>query len=159
MGKQPCGPVLFYEPEGYELSMFAARTIRWKDQDWPTGEHIFQAENFTEDAGLIRERIRRARNPRYAKKLAKKLARRFPECVRPGWKDGVRDQVMAAIIDEIVLQHPEVRKTLIASGGRLLIENSPHHYWGWGEDGNGKNRLGKLWMVKRAELERERLCS
>lgn len=160
MGKHhACGPVFIYESEGYELSLFAARLLTWKDENWPTGEHIFQAENFIESAGSIRERIRRARNPRYAKKLAQRFALRYPECAHQDWKQGRRDQVMLQIIDEIVGQHPEVRKTLLATGKRTLIENSPHPYWGWGEDGAGKNKLGKYWMAKRAQLQMEALCA
>ena len=43
--------------------------------------------------------------------------------------------------------------TLPATGERELIEDSWRDgFWGWGENRDGKNMLGKLWMEVRAEL-------
>jgi predicted NAD-dependent protein-ADP-ribosyltransferase YbiA (DUF1768 family) len=40
-----------------------------------------------------------------------------------------------------------VKKKLIESGDKELIENSWRDtYWGWGENRDGENHLGKIWM-------------
>jgi predicted NAD-dependent protein-ADP-ribosyltransferase YbiA (DUF1768 family) len=50
-------------------------------------------------------------------------------------------------------QHEYVRRKLLATGNRCLIENSwRDDFWGWGPNRDGKNMLGTLWMRVRAEL-------
>jgi predicted NAD-dependent protein-ADP-ribosyltransferase YbiA (DUF1768 family) len=50
-------------------------------------------------------------------------------------------------------QHEYVRRKLLETGERLLVEDSWRNaFWGIGEDGAGENMLGKLWMEIRAEL-------
>ncbi len=50
-------------------------------------------------------------------------------------------------------QHEYVRRKLLATGDRELVEDSwRDDFWGWGPDRNGQNMLGKLWMEVRAEL-------
>ncbi|WP_411543268.1 NADAR domain-containing protein, partial [Escherichia coli] len=44
-------------------------------------------------------------------------------------------------------QHEYVRRKLLATGNRCLIENSwRDDFWGWGPNRDGKNMLGTLWM-------------
>jgi len=50
-------------------------------------------------------------------------------------------------------QHPRIKFKLISTGTALLRENSPiDGYWGVGAKGKGKNRLGEMLMVLRAQL-------
>ena len=50
---------------------------------------------------------------------------------------------------------PALRRKLLATGDRELIENSwRDNFWGWGPNRDGKNQLGKLWMEIRSELAR-----
>ena len=50
-------------------------------------------------------------------------------------------------------QNPYVKKKLLETKDYLIVEDSPKDsYWGWGEDRNGENHLGKLWMKLRDEL-------
>lgn len=52
---------------------------------------------------------------------------------------------------------PELRKILLSTGKKELIENSPYDkYWGIGPNGKGKNRLGVLLMELRTGLKREK---
>jgi ribA/ribD-fused uncharacterized protein len=81
-----------------------------------------------------------------------KLAERFKDHRRPDWDD-VKVDIMRDILRAKVQQHPYVRRKLLATGDRTLIENSwRDSYWGWGPNYNGLNMLGKIWMEIRAEL-------
>ena len=42
-------------------------------------------------------------------------------------------------------QNPKIREVLISSKDELIVEKSPtDFYWGCGNNGTGKNRLGLL---------------
>lgn len=57
-------------------------------------------------------------------------------------------------------QHEYVRRKLLATGDRELVENSwRDDFWGWGPNRDGKNMLGKLWMEIRAELRAKALTA
>ena len=50
-------------------------------------------------------------------------------------------------------QHEYVLRKLLATGERELVENSWRDaFWGWGENQDGQNMLGRLWMEVRAEF-------
>jgi ribA/ribD-fused uncharacterized protein len=139
--------VFFYEHEFYVLSNFSSFAIEWKGKLWPTSEHAYQAECF-DDEGL-KEKIRNARSAHDAMKLAEANEKRY----RNGWDD-IKLDVMKEILRAKVAQHPYVRKKLLETGDRELIEDSwRDSYWGWGPGKNGENHLGKLWMEIRAELK------
>ncbi len=60
---------------------------------------------------------------------------------------------MRDILRAKVSQHPYVRKKLLDTGNRELIEDSwRDDFWGIGPDKNGQNILGKLWMQVREEI-------
>jgi hypothetical protein len=60
---------------------------------------------------------------------------------------------MAGILRAKAAQHEYVRRKLLATGDRELIENSwRDSYWGWGPDRAGLNMLGQLWMMVRDEI-------
>ena len=51
-------------------------------------------------------------------------------------------------------QHAALRELLLATGDALLVEHTKNDaYWGDGGDGTGLNRLGKLLMVLRHDLQ------
>ena len=53
-------------------------------------------------------------------------------------------------------QHEYVRRKLLATGDRELIEDSwRDDFWGWGANRDGLNMLGKLWMEVRTEIRNE----
>jgi predicted NAD-dependent protein-ADP-ribosyltransferase YbiA (DUF1768 family) len=55
-----------------------------------------------------------------------------------------------------VAQHEYVKRKLLETGNRRLIEDSwRDDYWGWGPNKDGQNVLGKLWMELREELKTE----
>jgi len=51
-------------------------------------------------------------------------------------------------------QHPDIAAVLKESGNRDLLKvYDSDYYWGTGADGSGENRMGKLWVKLRTELQ------
>lgn len=49
-----------------------------------------------------------------------------------------------------IVQNPELRKRLLETGDRKIVEHTEEDsYWGDGGDGSGQNRLGVLYMKLR----------
>lgn len=140
-------PVLFYCGEfGYCFSNFSAFTVVWKGRTWQTSEHAFQAAGF-DDVDII-EKIANASSAHDALKLAHK----YQDKKRPSWEEEKR-AVMKDICRSKLAQHPYIEKTLRKSDKAKLVEDSPKDScWGRGEDWQGKNWLGEIWMELRAEL-------
>ena len=132
-----------------EFSNFAAFAFEIDGQIWPTVEHYFRAQKFS-DLDHI-ERIRSARSAKQAKMLGR--SRNFP--IREDW-DSCRDEVMLKAVRAKFLAHADLRNLLLSTGKKRLIEASPYDsYWGEGRNGKGKNRLGEILMQVRNDL-RER---
>ncbi len=142
-------PVLFYEGPYYMFSNFSSFMLDWRGRRWQTAEHAYQAEKFSEDrARHVEKRIEKARSAHEAKKTAQE----FEEYKRPDW-DSVKLEIMEEILRAKLNQHEHIRKKLLETGDRLIVEDSPtDNFWGRGPDGKGANHLGKLWMKLRAEL-------
>lgn len=145
--------VRFYEHEFYVLSNFSAFSIKWQERLFPTSEHAYHWEKFApgtkEKHGLyVRDHILMAESAHAAFKIAEvnKPLR------RPDW-DEVKVGVMREILRAKAAQHEYVRRKLLQTGDRELVEDSwRDDFWGWGPNRNGKNMLGLLWMEVRAEL-------
>ncbi len=136
-------PILFGGGQYWWMSNFSAFRIHWNGVWRFTSEHIYQAAKF--ESSDVRERIYDTLSPYDAKKLAEDLKSQQ----KPDWYD-IRDSVMEDILRAKAGQHPYVLRKLLATGNRLIIENSPtDNYWGNGPDGTGKNMLGKIWMKVR----------
>ena len=139
--------VCFYEQEFYMLSNFSAFSLRWKGRKFDTSEHAYHFEKFRGDAlvrGLVADAI--------SAHEAFKIAEQHREFRRPDW-DAVKVDTMRSILHAKVGQHEYVRRKLLETGDRELVENSWRDgFWGWGADQQGQNMLGKLWMEIRAEI-------
>lgn len=139
--------VFFYEQEFYVLSNFSAFRVKWAGHDFDTSEHAYHWEKFP-DSATIRDAIRFAPSAHEAFKVAE-----LHKAMRRNDWDQAKAGVMKAILIEKALQHEYVRRKLLATGDRELIEDSwRDDVWGWGPNRDGKNLLGKLWMEVRAEL-------
>lgn len=139
--------VFFYEQEFYVLSNFSAFRLRWHGWDFDTAEHAYHWSKFP-DHPSIRADIHGARSAHDAFKIA--LA--CQSAVHADWLS-VRVGAMRDIIRAKADQHEYVRRKLMETGDRELIEDSWRDaFWGWGPDRNGENMLGKLWMEVRGEL-------
>jgi len=128
--------VFFYEQDHYYLSNFSSFKINWWGRIFPTSEHAYQWSRFRDESV---ERIIR-------------FALEHKQYQRPDW-DVMKVDIMRDILRTKAKQHEYVRRKLLETGDRELIENSWRDpFWGWGPNRDGKNMLGRLWMEIRAEL-------
>lgn len=143
--------VFFYEQDFYVLSNFSAFEVVWSGFTFKTSEHLYHWLRFTLstlEGRAIAAKIKDARSAHEAFKLAQE--NKYLQV--QGW-DGMKVNLMRQILREKADQHEYVRRKLLATGDRELIENSwRDDFWGWGPNRDGKNMLGELWMEVRAEL-------
>lgn len=142
--------VCFYEQDFYVLSNFSSFTLKWNSVErmrFDTSEAAYHWEKFPGHDD-IRIAIINAPSAHEAFKIAErnKIHR------RPDWDD-VKVDIMREILRAKARQHEYVRRKLLATGDRELVENSwRDDFWGWGPNRDGQNMLGKLWMEVRSEL-------
>jgi N-glycosidase YbiA len=155
--------ICFYEQDFYVLSNFSAFNVMWASWGpFPTSEHLYHWLKFatgekngklggataSEAALAIAEKIKCAPSAHEAFKIAQD----FKHLRRRDWDD-VKIEFMRKILRAKAKQHEYVRRKLLATGDRELVENSwRDDFWGWGPNRGGQNMLGKLWMKVRAEL-------
>lgn len=138
--------VNFYEREFYPLSNFSAFALDWRGIRFDTSEAAYHWEKFTCDG--IRALIQFAPSAHAAFKIAESERPNR----RPDW-DAVKVGIMRDILRAKAEQHEYVRRKLLETGTRPLIEKSwRDDFWGWGPNKDGQNMLGKLWMEIRADL-------
>lgn len=139
--------VFFYEQDFYVLSNFSAFRLDWKGTDFDTAEAAYHWEKF-HGAPHIQTAIKHAISAHEAFKTAEN----YKALRRPDW-DNVKVGIMREILRAKADQHEYVRRKLLATGDRELVEDSwRDDFWGWGPNRDGQNVLGKLWMEVRAEL-------
>ena len=139
--------VRFYEHDFYVLSNFSAFSLQWKGRRFDTSEAAYHYEKFP-DRHDIGAAIIYAPSAHEAFKVAEanKALR------RPDW-DSVKVDIMRDILRAKAQQHEYVRRKLLATGDRELVEDSwRDDFWGWGPNRDGQNMLGRLWMEVRSEL-------
>jgi ribA/ribD-fused uncharacterized protein len=142
--------VCFYEQDFYVLSNFSAFSVIWAGRRFPTSEHLYHWLRFrsSDTARAISEAVANAASAHEAFKLAQE----FKAHQRDDW-NAVKVDRMRDILRAKATQHEYVRRKLLATGDRELVENSwRDDFWGWGPNRDGQNMLGKLWMEVRAEL-------
>lgn len=133
------------DPYG-EFSNFASFPIEVDGVIWPTSEHYFQAQKFSDFA--YREEICATISPMIAARLGR--SRQHP--IHPNW-DAIKDDVMRRALEAKFSQHPALKALLLGTGEALLIEHTSNdHYWADGGDGTGLNKLGLLLMELRASI-------
>ena len=139
--------IFFYEHDYYIFSNFSSFAIEWKGKLYMTSECAYHSEKF--DDIEIKEKIRNLKSSHEAFKFAENNKHLY----KSNWND-IKLDIMKDILRSKVEQHPYVLKKLIDSGDKELVENSwRDSYWGWGENRNGENHLGKLWMEIRKEFK------
>jgi ribA/ribD-fused uncharacterized protein len=144
--------VFFYEQDFYVLSNFSAFNLRIDGQTFPTSEHAyhwfkFWGNGYGEGWPVALE-IAKAPSAHEAFKIAERNKAR-----RDRRLDERTVDVMRRILRAKADQHEYVRRKLLATGDRELIEDSwRDDFWGWGPNRDGQNMLGRLWMEVRAEL-------
>ncbi len=138
--------IFFYENEFYVFSNYSSFTIEWKGSLYPTSEHVYHSEKFNDEN--LKEQVRLARSAHDSQKFAQANVDKY----RKDWNQ-IRIGIMKDILLVKVEQHPYVKKKLLESENKELIEDSwRDSFWGWGPNKDGENRLGKLWMEIRNDF-------
>lgn len=139
--------ILFYEGKYYCFSNFSSHEVIFLDKRYKTAEHCYQSQKFIDPE--IKTEIESAPSPF----MAKKISHQHDEKKRKDWEE-IKTDIMKQIITEKVKQHDEVRELLQDTGNNEICDNTPFDYfWGIGENGNGKNFLGKILMDIRSEIK------
>ncbi|KAI0087588.1 DUF1768-domain-containing protein [Irpex rosettiformis] len=149
-------PILFFDRNEpyYEFTNFSYHPIINDGRTYPTAEHLFQASKFVKEYPDIAEQIRNLPTPRAALEEATRRQR----LRRHDWFD-VNVKIMDAVLEKKFTQHDGLYRLLMSTGDRELIEASPvDSFWGWGENGQGRNELGKALMRLRAKFRRQQLA-
>jgi len=144
------------------LSNFYPCKLRIAGQSWPHVEAYYQAQK-SENPEYHKE-ILKKKQPSWAKfvgdsrlgssRLSKKSwFRKHPEDLRDDW-DLIKVEVMQIALYTKFSQNYNLRLALLKTLPAELIEDSAKDsFWGWGEDGCGKNLLGVLLMQTREEMK------
>lgn len=161
----------------YELSNYFPSPFTLDGKEWSSNEVFYQANKFKTTSPEYYDLIAMCDSPQKAKNLGDQkvgtwsakwlINKKHPELglvndaihkyksvpIDPEW-DIKKDEVMLRGLRAKFSQHKKSRDALLSTRSALLIENSPYDsYWGVGEDGMGKNRLGTLLIQVRQELQ------
>jgi ribA/ribD-fused uncharacterized protein len=141
----------------------SAHPIEIEGVKYPTVEHYFQAMKAKEfDDQEVFDKIVKSKTPKAAKALGKKVKNFVTEV----W-DAKRDLIMETGLRAKFVQHPELRKELMATEDKLIGEADPRNtYWGIGTSMDleksktpskwrGQNKLGKMLMTLRSDFKAE----
>lgn len=127
------------------LSNFYMINFEYNGNVWKSSEYAFQAEKTVNKTDFYR--VKNADNSATAKFLGR-------ECLcRLDWEE-VKDDIMFDVCMAKFENGVGMAKRLLNTGDSILIENSKRdYYWGCGEVGSGKNKLGKILMDVREWLK------
>lgn len=146
--KETNNEVYFYTPKFYVFDNFSPFVIKIWGKEFMTSEHAYQWKKYENLYPDIAKQIFEAKSPNDAKKIA------------DANKDKLTDEwhkIKVSIMEEILTaktnQHEKVKRMLIETANKTIIENSPvDNFWGIGPDGNGQNMVGKIYMKLRDDL-------
>jgi ribA/ribD-fused uncharacterized protein len=128
------------------LSNFWPAEVVFEGVTYPTVEHAYQSAktfDMTE-----RRRIAALPTPEEAKRAGRALK------LRDDW-DRAKFDVMEQCVRYKFTHHADLRRQLLATGDRYLEEGNTWNDRIWGVyQGQGDNRLGKILMQVRAELQK-----
>lgn len=151
-------PIRYFQDEYHWLSNFGYGSVPYGQLVFLTNENFYQAMKTTDQA--LREQMAPIL-PAQAKRVGQELE------LRPDWAS-VKDQVMMFGLSR-KFQDGELRRKLLSTQGRFLIEGNNWHDTYWGVcDGKckkphsaaeGKNMLGYLLMRERDGIWPEDLTS
>jgi len=134
------------------FSPYTAHAIEVDGTLHPTVEHAYQCARYDDEA--IREEIRTARSPVKAWEASSK----YKHLQKPEFKDPAHKRaVMKELMRTRALQHKEVKKALLETGGAQIVKHISTYppgdgWWDDGADGAGENVMGQIWMELRDEL-------
>lgn len=141
--------IFFYYDDWYCLNNFSAHAVKYKGVLYQSAEHAYQCQKFNDKR--IKKLVKKASSPLLAKEIANKNKDKF----RADWHQ-IKVNILKEIVWAKIGQHDEVRKVLLDTVNKELIENSPiDSFWGWGKDHKGENQMGKILMDLRNKLRKQ----
>ena len=141
----------FYPREFYCFDNFSSFKVEWNGYIYSTLEEAYQAASFMGSDEEIVERIKKS----FSAHEAQKIAYENKDKRRPDWDD-IKLDVMEELVRLKVEQNPYVKKKLLQTKNFLIEEDSPKDsYWGCGQNRDGMNFLGKIWMKVRKDIMEE----
>src|SRR5262245_8808272 len=99
------------------FSNFSPHAIFLDGTAWPTSEHYFQAQKFED--WKYRSDIQRVSSPM----VAARMGRDRSHPLRSNWEQ-MKDGVMRKALWAKVIQHADVRETLLATGDAIIVEHT-----------------------------------
>lgn len=128
------------------FSNFSKHGFELNGKYWMTSEHYFQAQKFVETE--FEEQVRLSATPMEAANKGRDRSKPL----RKDWEE-VKDDIMRRAVLEKFKANTDARNMLLSTGNEDIIEKTTKdYYWGCGEDGTGKNMLGKILMETRKIL-------
>lgn len=143
------------------LGNMSPMDIQWDGQIYPSSEALFQCLRVKD--GDLQVRIREATNAFLAKKIAS--AHSEKRKVIPLSEEDLDN--MRLCLQVKTKQYPNLRRALVQTGARTIIEDCTFRqegsglFWGAalrGDSWHGLNWLGVLWMEIRSELQGRELA-
>lgn len=134
------------------FSPYTAHALEINHTVYSTLEHAYQCARYT-DPKIIEE-IRNAHSP----VKAWEISSRYKHLQIPEFKDDRHKlKAMKDLMRLKAEQHQEIWKALIDSGDMKIIKHIVTYppgdgFWDDGQDGNGLNHTGRLWMEIRDEI-------
>ena len=134
------------------FSPYTAHAVGLDGVAYPTVEHAYQCQRYVDED--IKNEILNARSPM----LAWQVSRKYRHLQIPEFKnDDYQREVMKRIMRLKAEQHDEVRQALLDSGDQQIIKHiltypPGNGYWDDGENGEGRNEMGRIWMELREEF-------
>lgn len=141
----------FYPREFFCFDNFSSFAVVYKNIKYPTVEHAYQALKFIDTAPEIAKEITESFSSHEAQKIA--YANRDKQST--DWSEK-KVSIMEELLRLKLEQNPYVRKKLLQTKDYIICEDSPKDsFWGIGQNRDGQNQLGKLWMKLRNELMKD----
>ena len=139
----------FYPREFYPLDNFSSFKVEWNGYLYASLEEAYQAARFM---GVNEELVEKIKSSHSADE-AQRIAYSNKDKQREDW-DEIKVSVMEELLRLKIEQNPYVKKKLLQTKDYMIVEDSPKDsFWGWGENRDGENNLGKLWMKLRNEIQ------
>ncbi len=139
----------FYPREFFVFDNFSSFGLIMDGEFYPTVEHAYQSGKFVDSAPEIADQIKKCLSAHDAQKIA--FANRDRQA--PNW-DEIKVEYMEKLLRKKLEQNPYVKQKLLQTKDFIICEDSPKDsFWGIGENRDGQNALGKLWMKLREELK------
>jgi len=136
------------EDKNEPLSSYASATFTDPNgTKWKSAEHFYQAAKFLDPshAKLICDADTASAAVLFASMLLTKYS------IRDNWDDLKYDVMLAATTAKFN-SSPSLRRKLVETSPRALVERSHDEYWGEGKDKKGENMYGKILETVRASL-------